>query len=87
MAIRSLSLVKAERERVKQASRELLPSLMELVSGLDDFGERLASRAREEEVAKMAKDLLVALATSKMSPQEASKRAFDMARAFFDEKE
>ena len=42
------SLGKAERERVKQASRELLASLEELVAGLDRFWEKEQTQAEVE---------------------------------------
>ncbi len=44
----TLSLGKAERERVKQASQELLASLQELVSGLDRFWEKEQTQAEVE---------------------------------------
>jgi type I restriction enzyme R subunit len=42
------SLGKAERERVKQASQELLASLQELVAGLDRFWEKEQTQAEVE---------------------------------------
>jgi type I restriction enzyme R subunit len=42
------NLGKAERERVKQASRDLLASLQDLLSGLDRFWEKEQTKANVE---------------------------------------
>ena len=42
------SLGKAERERVKQASKELLASIQDLIAGLDHFWEKEQTQAEVE---------------------------------------
>ncbi len=68
-----VSLGKAERERVKQASQKLLASLQELVAGLDRLWEKEQTQAEVEVF--ILDQLFEALPTPPFTPEEKEEAA------------